>query len=518
MSKIAVRKGGLVVKNTKSLWLTVLWLWLIWASRANHILQLPVFVDESLHILRAQMVFEFNDATASILPGKLLLYYYLGFFDLQDVGGAWLARQAVGLLVPLTVALTVALTRLLTKHKSAANWVWRLYLVSPFLLFFERMALADTFTMLWGLALAIAVLHFARRPSQNLAVITGLLLGLSVLTKLTALPWLALPLIGSWLWRKDQPLPHQQLLQIYSVFALCLLLPLGYIVYQELGTVEEKQEVVTTTLYVSEESSQVEQWLNNLDHYQEATRQMLTLPLTILLIVAIFWQLKYKWRRAVYLLSITLLVWGFVTLTSARPSTRYLVVGVPPLLILVSISLADWSFYSKQNKSLKWLDWSGFTLASWVILAGILFMFGVWYAPERLILTERDTWEYYQNAASGYALNSAAEDLPNLEPIQGDKVPVGGFVAACHTLRLYLPADHHVELDCPYFKWREEFAEATLTEWTARIEENGAYYILADETQPLDIFQLPFEFQEIKVYERPHNGTRTILYYVTISE
>ena len=505
-------------KNKKSLWLGVLWLWVIWASRAHNILRLPIFVDESLHILRAQMVFDFQDATASILPGKLLLYYYLGWFDPQDVGGAWLARQAVVLLVPMTAALTVALTRQLTRRKSAIDWVWRFYLASPFLLFFERMALADTFTMLWGLALAIAVLRFVRNPTPKIAVITGLLLGLSILAKLTALPWVALPFLGLWLWRKDKPLPRQQLIQIYGVVGLCLLLPFSYIVYQELGTVDEKQEVVTTTLYVSEEDTQIEQWLNNLDQYQEATRLMLTLPLTILLIMAIVWQLKRDWRRAVYLLSITLLIWGFVTLTSARPSTRYLVVGVPLLLILIAISLSEWSIPSGHQATIQPLALLGMGLGGAGLFMGMLFMFSAWHEPTNLNLTERDTWEYYQNATTGYALSVAAEDLPNLEPLQDDKIPVGGFVAACHTLRLYLPANNHIELDCPYFKWREEFADDTLTEWTARIQANGAYYILADEEQPLDIFQMPFEFTELEIYERPHNGARTILYYVTVPE
>ncbi len=507
-----------MVKNKKSLWLAVLWLWLIWASRSYHILELPIFVDESLHILRAQMVFDFNDATASILPGKLLLYYYLGFFDLQDVGGAWLARQAVVLLVPLTAALTVALTRHLTDRKSATDWVWRLYLVTPFLLFFERMALADTFTMLWGLALAIAVLRFVRRPSPRLAIITGLLLGLSVLAKLTALPWLALPLIGFWLWHKDKSWPKQQFILIYAIFGLCLILPLGYIVYQELGTVDEKQEVITTTLYVSEESSQIDQWINNLDQYQEATRLMFGLPLTFILLIAIYWQLRMNWRRAVYLLSISLLIWGFVILTSARPSTRYLVVGVPPLLILVAITLADWSAQRKQVKNYQFIYGLGVICVGVAIVQGMFFMFSAWYRPTNLVLTERDTWEYYQNAASGYALDEAAQDLPNLEPIQDGEIPVGGFVAACHTLRLYLPANSHVALSCPYFKWREEFTDDTLSEWETKIAENGAYYILADEAQPLDIFQLPFNFEKLEIYERPHAGTRTILYFVSVPE
>ncbi|NJL95621.1 MAG: hypothetical protein HC915_18775, partial [Anaerolineae bacterium] len=135
--------------------LLALSLWAVWALRAHHILALPGFVDESLHILRAQVVFQFSDPVASFLPRKLLLYYYLGLFGLQDHNALWLARQAVALLAPLGAALSFALAWRMTRHFGAALAVVWLYALSPFLAFFERMALADPLVSVLGLAVLL---------------------------------------------------------------------------------------------------------------------------------------------------------------------------------------------------------------------------------------------------------------------------------------------------------------------------------------------------------------------------
>ncbi|MBL1135834.1 MAG: phospholipid carrier-dependent glycosyltransferase [Chloroflexi bacterium] len=506
--------------SKRRLWLMVGLLWLLWFSRAHQIMALAVFVDESLHILRAQMVFDFNDATASILPGKLLLYYYLGLFNPQDVGGAWLSREAIALLTPLGAALTYTLARQLFHRWSIGLLAVILYALSPFMLFFERMALSDTFTMIFGLSLAIVSLKLTRQPTRKNSIITGLLFGLALLAKLIALPWIILPFLALRLWGQANLRQLWNKAVIIGIAATVPLLPSAfYVVYQEAAQIENKQEVVTTTLFVPESQSRLEQISHNLGIYTEAVWTMLTPPLLFLILCLTFWQIRRRPKAIFYLLSITFSVWGFIVLTSAQPSTRYLVLGIPPLLIIGAVGLDDlWRTYRSSPQKIYRIA----TLAAVLSVTvggglGIRFLLSGWNDPTKLTLADRDIWEYFENTATGYGLRETSDDLPNLPPLQSEDstIHVAGFVGACHTLRLYLPADSNVELTCPYFKWSIEQAPITLAEWEQRIKTDGAWYILADDRQPMDLFSLPFTWEVLAVYKRPYDGVTVRLYRVS---
>lgn len=129
--------------------LVVVSLWVVWAVRAHAILAMPAFVDESLHIMRAQVVYEFTDEKASFLPAKLLLYYYLGLFTPQDHNALWLTRQALALMSPLAAALSFALTYSLTGSYWKGVFVIWLHGFTPLLIFFDRLAMSDPFVMMF---------------------------------------------------------------------------------------------------------------------------------------------------------------------------------------------------------------------------------------------------------------------------------------------------------------------------------------------------------------------------------
>jgi dolichyl-phosphate-mannose--protein O-mannosyl transferase len=238
-------------------------LWALLALRAHEILRLPAFVDESLHIMRAQIVFEYSDAVSSILPGKLLTYYYLGAFFPENHNALWLGRVAIALLAPLSAALCYALVyRYSRSYWLSLGVVW-LYALNPLMLFFERMALADPLALVFSLGFLWALGQSQARPW---AILSGVLLGGALLAKLTTLPLVALPLMayvyGRWAGR-NVSLPYL----IYLAAGLCLLPSLTYSVYQEVRGGEEKAEIVSTSLIQSEGRSRPEQVADNLSTY-----------------------------------------------------------------------------------------------------------------------------------------------------------------------------------------------------------------------------------------------------------
>jgi hypothetical protein len=348
--------------------------------------------------------------------------------------------------------------------------------------------------------------------------------GLAILAKLIALPWALLPLIaaklfGQMSWRRIRELS----VSVALAAGIWLIPSALYVIYQEVARVENKQEVVATVLFVPESQNRLAQIGDNLDAYAEAVPVMLSPALSILLIGLGVWQTIRQPRNGLYLLSFTLLVWVFIILISAQPSTRYLALGVPSLLILAAAgidSLVRQTRMTMTNARYHALVGVAGLALLWGMM-GLRFVLTAWNDPRALSLADRDIWEYFQNSATGYGLREAAADLPTLPPLEHsarDEIRVVGFVGACHILRLYLPADSHVHVACPYFRWSVDQAEATLAEWEQRVRADGVWYVLADDKQPMDLNRLPFRWQELKVYERPHAGVTVRLFRVEIAD
>lgn len=511
--------------NRASLWLLVGLLWGLWAIRAHNILAMPIFVDESLHMIRAQLAYDFTDAKASFLLAKLLLYYYLGLFSPEDVGGAWVSRQAIALLAPLSAALSYRFAIMLFKRRSVGFIALGLGSLLPFYIFFDRMALADPFALIFGVIAAMLAYRLAKQPSNRLAIFTGIALGLAMLAKLTAAPLILLPPLAAYLfggWRWEQYIQYGW--RVALVIGLLLLPSLTYMAYQEINPPDSKVEAVEQDLFVSAERERVDQLIYNVETYVDATQALFTLPLLVLIILLASWQSIRTPKEAAYLMALTLLIWIPITIAAARPSARYLVNGVPGILILAAAGLDSlWRTLSARPLqssigSLILRGGIGMVLAISAIL-GVTFATNAWNDPTELALSEREIWEYYQNTAAGYPLQEVADDVQKLPHIDdhpsGQPIPIAGFVGSCHAMRWYLPEESGIALECPYWQWKPEEAEAILQSWEDRVVADGVWYFLADAEQPMDIHSLNLDFEVIEVYERPHNGITVTLLRVS---
>ncbi|MBN1200354.1 MAG: glycosyltransferase family 39 protein, partial [Anaerolineae bacterium] len=193
-------------------------LWLVWLVRAHHILQLPVFVDESLHIIRGKIVWEFSDWGESLNPKKLLYYYWIGLFGLNAPESAWLARMSTALAALPGAALTYALARRLFDRR-AGLLALVLYALVPFMVFFERLALADAFTATICTAAIYTSIDLARRPAAWRGGLVGALLGLAVLAKLIALPFVLIPPLAIFLYDRTPETRYTPGAILRAVFA-----------------------------------------------------------------------------------------------------------------------------------------------------------------------------------------------------------------------------------------------------------------------------------------------------------
>ena len=464
--------------RSQRLTILIISLWGVYFIRAHNILALPVFVDESLHILRAQVVFDFSDGVASFLPGKLLLYYYLGLFAPENQNGLWVSRAAVALFAPLSAALSYAIVYAFTRSFRAGIITIWLYATSPLMIFFERMAMADTFALTFALGL---VLLMARHPRRLGA---GLLLGLALLAKLTALPLVAVPVLAM----------RRHLAVIYGVTILTVLLPSAYAVYQEVDSPPQKAEIVTSDLFIPEDRSRLAQIGHNIQHFAAGLRGFGgAIPVIIVLSLL---GIGFQPRVSAYLLMILALAWGFLIVVSAFPTTRYLTLTFPLFLILFAIQF--------EEKPL--ILFSGVIVA----LLGVAFIADVWRDPTQIRLGDQDEWEYFRHTSSGYALREAADEIFTLD----DTPLIAGFVGSCHSLRLY-GSDARDYLLCPLFPFDDNPALATPDRWLDQFHQRGAAYALVEEVGEAAFAKYDFNARLLETFARPHGGESLKLYKIT---
>ncbi len=488
---------------------------LLFALRVHRPLEMPIFVDESLHILRGRVVWQFSDLGESLNPKKLLFYYWIGLFGLNAPEAAWLARAATALWAPLGGALTYALARRLFAP-GAGLLALALYALAPPLVFFERLALADAFTASIGVALAIAALRLASRPTLGRGLIAGALLGAAALAKLIALPLGALIPLAIALRQPDRgravlaPRFRRPLIAVGLGCFLVLAPVLAYLLAQAAGWAPVRV-VVEEELYSS--GDRAAQIAGNIE---QAARALITLlspgwiALAGLLAVALA---RWRPRALAYLAAGALLPWIGVVLIAGQLSTRYLVLGVPFLLVIVAGGVIE---LTGRARPAAWAAW--IALGLWALAFAGPFARQAMTDPAALDLPARDRWEYVTNTSSGYALRDLARDLPDLPPGADGRIAVIGWLPACHTLPLYWTAPNAVALDCPLFRWDPSAQDAMTARLIGLAEREPVLYMAVERLSVYDLDRLPFTWTLLREYARPHDGAPVRLYRVALAE
>jgi len=158
-------------------------------TRLINLTIIPVFVDEAIYIRWAQVMRAVS--TLRFLPlsdGKQPLFMWLIMPFLKIFSDPLVAGRLVSVGAGLgTMVGIFTLSLLLFKKKEVAFLGAILYLISPFTFFFDRLALADGLLSFFGIWVIVGAVGLAKEKRLDLAMITGVLLGLGLITKSPAL-------------------------------------------------------------------------------------------------------------------------------------------------------------------------------------------------------------------------------------------------------------------------------------------------------------------------------------------
>lgn len=175
------------------------WKWTILGGLAIFLLALgirlynltiiPVFVDEAIYIRWSQIMI--NESTLRFIPlsdGKQPLFMWATMGALKVFSDPLFAGRLVSVLTGIgTLVGVFAVSYHLFKSQKIALIAGFLYALSPFTVFFDRLALVDSMLSFLGIwTFFFALITFESRR-LDMAMITGFILGLAALTKSPAL-------------------------------------------------------------------------------------------------------------------------------------------------------------------------------------------------------------------------------------------------------------------------------------------------------------------------------------------
>jgi len=301
----------------------------------------PIFVDEAIYIRWAQVMK--SEPTLRFLPlsdGKTPLFMWAMMPVFKIFDDPLLAGRFLSVVSGFFSLLGVFLLSKKIFGIKIGFWAALIYTVSPFTIFFDRMALVDSmlaaFTI-WSLYFTIWLLKSQR---VDLAMILGYLLGGALLTKTPAmLNILVLPisLLGFNFKQK-----RSNLIKLLGMWLLAIAIALIIYNLLRLGPgfnqlSSRNQDYVFTPLEIL--SKPWDPFLPHLRDSLDYFLKLLTWPTLIFWVIGLFKIIKEKNRLGMVILLFGLLPM-FIEMAFLKTFTaRYILFSIPPLLIVAGVGI-----------------------------------------------------------------------------------------------------------------------------------------------------------------------------------
>lgn len=455
---------------------------LFFFSRLYNLTALPIFTDEAIYLRWAQIAK--NDASwrfISLTDGKQPLFIWLVMVVMKFITDPLLAGRLVSVMAGLASMVGIYfLGTEVFKDKKVGLFSASLYLISPFSVFYDRIALMDTLVgtfAIWSLFLAIVLVRTLR---LDVALILGAALGGGILTKTSGffnIYLLPLTLL-CFLWKEKKRwakflrwLGLTILAVIISqlFYAILRLSPLSY-------TITQKD---TTFVFT------VREWLShpftffwgNLSGLWGWLTTYLTWPLVLLILASLIFGFWQKSRKSNFLKEkLLLFLWfllPFVALAAFGKVIypRFVFFMSLPLLVLAAAFLVDLSRLIKRKLLFAALCILIFTQA---LYFDSQIIFNVINAP----LPYNDRLQYLDDWPAGFGVKETVtflqKEAADKKIFVGTEGTFGLFPAS---LELYLWDNKNIELK-GYWPTSKAFGDLT-----SKAKSQTTYFITKESEE-----------------------------------
>lgn len=366
----------------------------------------PIFADEAIYIRWAQVMK--SEPTLRFLPqtdGKTPLFMWLLIPLFKVFKDPLFAGRFLSVMSGFLTMLGVFFLSKKIFNLKVALWASFLYAITPYTVFFDRMALVDSmlsaFTI-WTIYFALLLLETER---LDIAMFLGYLLGGTILTKTPGLiNLLILPLSAVAFKRKNK----KSFLRLVTSWVVAI--GIALVMYNILRLGPEFHKLAQrNTDYVFSPLELIgrplDPFIPHFHDIQDWFPKFFTPPVLLFIAVGVFYTLRKLNRKAVVLF-IWLLVPLLVSMAFLKTFTaRYLLTSVAPLLIFAGYGINQLSDKIKSLKIIKII----FPLIVLPLALRFDYQLLVSLPPDSLPKEERIG--YYEDWTAGYGLKEIANYL-----------------------------------------------------------------------------------------------------------
>lgn len=411
--------------------------------RAYRLNSLPVFVDEAIYIRWSQVMRA--DETLRFLPlsdGKQPLFMWLTIPFLKIIKDPLLAGRAVSVLSGLgTITLSFLISLSLFRSKKVALLAALLVSLSPFMVFFDRLALVDSFLTFWAMLTLFLGILLVKSPRLDLGILTGVALGGAWLTKspgqlfFVLLPTCVLLVKQSTLGKMSFLTKLIALTIVAWVvgFGLYNILRLGPN-FHLIGTRNSDYLYTFSELFQHPDSPLI----SNLKSVANWFVLLLPLPFILAALIGLFLGVLTSAASTVLLV-----VWSFLPIVLSASvgkvfTARYILYTIPPILILVALGVRKLASVSRVAK---------------VILLALIFIPAIWQDllfssdPAKAWIPPNERHGYLEEWTSGPGLPEIASYLINKPSTTPILVGTEGFFGTTPDgLEIYLEGRKNIRV------------------------------------------------------------------------
>jgi hypothetical protein len=454
----------------------------LWLTRTVALELLPLHNDEGLHLTRAVEVWNGHPFWV-ISDGKIINHWLIAALYPQHAP-VFAGRIATVFVALIGLAAGMALARRLAGGAGAALAA-ALWLASPYLFFYERLAFSDAQAGAWVVVAVWFAWRFGQSGCWRDALLSGLTFGAAALFKFTAAPF-ALSIALVMLFTGQQGLARRVrgLVLAGGVTAACFVVPLAYLLFKG-------DDFFSIALgWLGASSGGQPSLVANLERFWAQLSGFGTLA-WVLLAGAGLLLLALRGRQWA-LLAAGALPLLLIMLLGREVLSRHFVVALPLLLTLAGAGLGVGLARVRDVRARQMVTAFG---AAGLLLGAAPFMLTAYSDPAALPLPADARYEHVTSHSSGYALREAVQAFSQILARRDLPIIASMFPDSCRRANFYaLSAIRMICTDAPGTNAVQ-----------AALESQGAAYVLTDNAPNigLDVTTLDASVTRIAAYARP---------------
>lgn len=479
---------------------------LYFITRLIQIENFPIFSDEGIYINWAKIAWKdaawrfisLTDGRQPLQTWGTIPFLKIAGYDNALLGGRLFA-VATGFMA-LAGVYTLLFT-LFSKRAAAIGAL--LYIITPYFLFYDRMALMDSGVNAFFIWMMIGSILLARHQRLDIALVLGLVAGVGTLAKSTMRMFFVTALAGPILffttkWKKFS----RNAVNYYALFAVSALVSFAIYNVQRLSQFFHYVGQKNYTFVMSPS-----EFLANPVEYLFRNLQILPLYITwemafVVPVLGIlgFILLYQKDRRLFwYLVTWFIIPFGIVAVFAKVLFPRY-------VIYLGTILLITASYYISQLDRKKFLP-----VLALIVLSVAYPLYTIWFDHTRIPFPPVDRGQYLEGWTAGWG----AKEIMDYAREQSQEKPVlilaeGTFGMSGDVLQVFKHLDDDIEI-----KGFWPMAQEHIDKHRSQVGEKHVFVVLSHDTDEPD---WNWRLEKIQTYDRPGDEAQMGIYRVQPAE